>query len=307
MYKEIENRLGAEIEEIKVLKSGWAGEITSFQLKGNSQRYVIKTYNNSKNGFQDIQQEWKGLNFLYKADYPVPRPIMSSITNETPYIVMEEIQGENLWDCYQNSPKEDKEKILNGFVRRFFELHKLDMSIAGEKLLKDSTVSFIEKEIDEIKKLAEENKLEYFSPIIEWLNNEKINIQENKLCIIHRDYHPWNVIVNAHGKSYVIDLLWGIGDYRFDLAWTYTLMERSGFEDFSHNIFKKYKELKNENIENFDYFKVFSTLRWLINVMISLKTGENLNETRNEEFKSFISPLIQKGIRLIEHITKITI
>ena len=108
-------------------------------------------------------------------------------------------------------------------------------------------------------------------------------------------------------KSNVIDLLWGIGDYRFDLAWMYTLMERSGFEDFSNNVLKKYKELKNENINNFEYFKVLSTLRWLINVIISLKTGENLNETRNEEFENFISPLIQKGIRLIQEITCIQI
>jgi len=27
MYKDIENRLGARIQDIKVLKSGWAGEI----------------------------------------------------------------------------------------------------------------------------------------------------------------------------------------------------------------------------------------------------------------------------------------
>ena len=84
-------------------------------------------------------------------------------------------------------------------------------------------------------------------------------------------------------------------------------MERSGFEDFSQNVLKKYKELKNENINNFEYFKVFSTLRWLINVMISLKTGENLNETRNKEFEKFVSPLIQKGIRSIQEITFIQI
>ena len=84
-------------------------------------------------------------------------------------------------------------------------------------------------------------------------------------------------------------------------------MERSGFEDFSQNVLKKYKELKNENINNFEYFKVFSTLRWLINVMISLKTGENLNETRNKEFENFVSPLIQKGIRSIQEITRIQI
>lgn len=307
MYKDIENRLGAKIKDIKVLKSGWAGEIISLKFKDNIQKYVIKTYNSSKNGLENIKQEWKGLNLLYNANYPVPRPIMSDFVNKKPYIVMEEIKGENLWTCYQTSSKEDKDQLLERFVQVFFELHGLDVSIVDKELVKDSTISFIEKEINEIKMLVEENKLEYFTQIIDWLQKEKANIIGEKLSIIHRDYHPWNVIVDNNEKIYVIDLLWGIGDYRFDLAWMYTLMERSGFEDFSQNVLKKYKELKNDNINNFEYFKVFSTLRWLINVMISLKTGENLNETRNKEFENFVSPLIQKGIRSIQEITRIQI
>lgn len=307
MYKDIENRLGAKIQDTKVLKSGWAGEIISLKFKDNTQKYVIKTYSRSKNGLENIKQEWKGLNLLYNANYPVPRPIMSDFVNEKPYIVMEEIEGENLWDCYQTLSKEDKDQLLERFVKVFFELHELDVSIVDKELVKDSTISFIEKEINEIKKLVEENKFEYFTQIIDWLQKEKANIIGEKLSIIHRDYHPWNVIVDNNDKIYVIDLLWGIGDYRFDLAWMYTLMERSGFEDFSQNVLKKYKDLKNGNVNNFEYFKVLSTLRWLINVMSSLKTGENLNETRNKEFEDFISPLIQKGIRSIQEITLIQI
>ncbi|ACD24173.1 aminoglycoside phosphotransferase family protein [Clostridium botulinum] len=307
MFKDIENRFGAKIQDIKVLKSGWAGEIISLEFKDNTQKYVIKTYNSSKNGLENIKQEWTGLNLLYNANYPVPRPIISDFVNEKPYIVMEKIEGENLWTCYQTLSKEDRQQLLEKFVKVFLKLHELDVSIIDKELRKDSTSSFIEKEINEIKKLVEENKLEYFTQIIDWLQKEKANIIGEKLSIIHRDYHPWNVIVDNNKAIYVIDLLWGIGDYRFDLAWMYTLMERSGFEDFSQNALKKYKELKNQNINNFEYFKVFSTLRWLINVMISLKTGENLNETRNKEFENFVSPLIQNRIMSIKKITGIQI
>ena len=162
MYKDIENRLDIKIEDVKVLKSGWAGEIISLKLKDNTEKYVIKTYSSSKNGLQNIKQEWTGLSLLYKANYPVPKPIMSDFTNEKPYIVMEEIEGENLWTCYQNLAKEDKEQLLDRFVKVFFELHALDISIVDKELVKDSTIAFIEKEINEIKKLAEENNLEYF-------------------------------------------------------------------------------------------------------------------------------------------------
>lgn len=308
MYKDIENKLNIKIQNTKVLNSGWAGEIISLKVKDNPQKLVVKTYNSSKNRRENIQQEWAGLNILYNANYPVPKPIIiSDFLNTKPYIVMEEIKGDNFWTCYLNSSNEMKEQLLNIFVDVFFKLHTLDTSIVNNELTASSTVSFIEKEINDIKNLTKENNFEYFTEVISWLNAEKANILGNKVSIIHRDFHPWNVLVDTNGKLYVIDLLWGIGDYRFDLAWTCSLMERSGFESFSNSIFKKYKEIQNDTINNFDYFKVLTTLRWLVNVTISLKTGNNLNQTRNKEFENFISPLIQKGINSIYKITCIQI
>ncbi|MDR3598348.1 aminoglycoside phosphotransferase family protein [Clostridium sp.] len=308
MYKDIENKLGLEIEQTTILNSGWAGEIISLKLKDNMQKYIVKTYSSSKNGLENIKQEWAGLNILYKANYPVPKPVMiNDSTNIPPYIVMEEIKGENFWTYYLNLANENKEQLLYEFTRLFFELHELDTSIVNNSQTKYSTASFIEEEINNIKKLIEENNLKCFNDVLHWLQFEKTNIMNHTLSIIHRDFHPWNVIVDITGKLYVIDLLWGIGDYRFDLAWTCTLMERSGFKDFSDNIFNKYQSLKKENISNFEYFKVLSTLRWLVNVVISLKTGDNLNETRNAEFENFISPLIQKGVQLIKEIACIQI
>ena len=54
-----------------------------------------------------------------------------------------------------------------------------------------------------------------------------------------------------------------------------------------------------KKINNFDYFKVLATLRWLMNVKESLKTGENLNEARKLESEAFFKPLIENAIKLI--------
>lgn len=305
MYSNIEYKLGGKIEEVKSLKSGWAGEISSIKFKKSDERYIIKTYKSSKSGLININQEWEGLNMLYNAKYPVPKPILNCWTEKNPYIVMEEIQGENFWDFYQNSNVEDREALLSDFVQIFIRLHQLDISIVNKKPVKDDTNYFIEQEISEIEELVNKNNVSNLKGIIEWLKEEKMTVEDCKLSIIHRDYHPWNVIVDKNRQLYVIDLLWGIGDFRFDLAWTCTLMERSGFEDFSREVYTKYSELKGEGIKNFQYFKVLATLRWLINVISSLKTGENLNKTRNNEFKDFILPLINKAFILIEEITGI--
>lgn len=298
--------MNIKIQNTKVLNSGWAGEIISLKLKDNTQKLVVKTYNSSKNGRENIKQEWAGLNILYKANYPVPKPIMiNELPNTNPYIVMEEVNGDNFWTCYLNSTNEIKEQLLNKFVALLFKLHTLDISIVNNERSISSTTSFLEKEINDIKSITKENNFDYFIEVIGWLNSAKGNIIDNKLSIIHRDFHPWNVLVDTNGKLYVIDLLWDIGDYRFDLAWTCTLMERSAFKDFSTNVFRKYNKIRNENIADFDYFKVLTTLRWLVNVTISLKTGDSLNETRHKEFENFIFPLMQEGINMIYKITGI--
>ncbi|WP_244835012.1 aminoglycoside phosphotransferase family protein [Clostridium sp. BJN0001] len=307
MYEYIEDKLGFNIKNSKVLKSGWAGEIISLKFKYTNKKYVIKTYNSSKNCLYNIKQEWTGLNLLYNANYPVPKPIMVNYTDEKPYIVMEQIEGENLWTCYESASEHEKDLLLKKFVKAFVKLHELDLSILNKKLLNNSTITFIEKEIRDIEILVNENKLNSFIEVIDWLKKEKLNVTNEKLSIIHRDYHPWNVIVDKNKNVHIIDLLWGIGDYRFDLAWMYTLMQRGSFEDFAKTALKKYKEIRNENINNFEYFEVLSTLRWLINVTISLKTGDNLNETRNKEFEDFILPLIKKGVILIKKISSVTL
>lgn len=307
MYKNIENKMGAKIQDIEVLKSGWAGEIVALKFKGTTKKYIIKTYNSSKNGIENIKQEWKWLKFFHDVNYPVPKPIITDFTSEIAYIVMEKIEGEILWTAYQTASTNEKDQLLENFIKVFVKLHELDISILDKKLLTYSTSYFIEKEINDIQKLVNKNNFEYFTIIIDWLIKEKVNIIGTNLSIIHRDYHPWNVIIDNNKHLYVIDFLSGVGDYRFDLAWMCTLMERSGFKDFSDHAFKKYKELKNTDINNFEYFKVLATLRWLVNVIISLKTSENLNETKNKEFEIFIYPLIENGIKLIKEITKIQI
>lgn len=299
MYTDIENQLGVKIESKKFFKAGWAGETVSLKFENSDQKYVAKAYN--KDSVQDLEREWVGLNFLYQANFPVPKPVLSNFSHEKAYILMEQIDGEDLWTVYQRSTSSDQQELMRNFMQAFFDLHSLDISTLNQSPQIESTLQFIEKEIDDIHTLAVQNNLQSFFPIIRWLQREKEHILPEKLSILHRDYHPWNALADAQNKIYIIDLVWCIGDYRFDLAWFCALMERGGLQDFSNAAFAHYQEFQRGEIYNYDYFKVLATLRWLMNVISAVKNPE----IQKPGFDDFIRPLIQAGIQTIRELTQV--
>ena len=303
MYSDIEASMGAKIESATILKSGWAGEIVSLKFAHDTQKYLVKTYGSSKNALPSLKQEWAGLNFLDRAMYPVPKPILRNFEAACPYLLMEEIDGENLWTVYEKASSQDQQNLLSRFIGALFHLHALDCSIAGSQFAGKSTPDFIEEELCEIERLAQENDIQNLAPIVAWLRDRKNTVAAERPSILHRDYHPWNVLVDVNGQIHVIDLVWGVGDYRFDLAWLCTLMERSGFQDFSQAAWRKYQEYQQTQIQDFEYFKVLSTLRWLANVTVSLKTGESLNQSRSADADAFFLPLINRAVSWMNEIT----
>ncbi|MCX7773684.1 MAG: aminoglycoside phosphotransferase family protein [Clostridia bacterium] len=302
MLRELESHFGDEVSDSRVLKSGWAGEITLVSLKNTNQRVIIKTYASDREGKANLEREWQGLCFLNECHYPVPKPLWINNQCEKPFIVMEAVSGGNLWEIYEKSAEEEQKKLMEGFTRLFYDLHRLNPSITGT-VTEGGTGGFIRRELSEIQGLMEQNGFSFLKPAYEWLEMGAASVKDMGLSILHRDYHPWNVLRDKEGKLYVIDWIWGIGDYRFDLLWTTALMARSGFEAFSEKMLSIYEAFLGHEIPDKDYFLALASLRWLMNVLISYKTGQNLNEERKEEFRQFIEPLMGRALETLNRIT----
>lgn len=297
MNTQIEKQIKRTIHEQKTLKSGWAGEIIALGFTDGG-RAILKTYQSSPQGRDQIQREWRGLQFLHQAGYPAPAPLASGLDQDPPYILMEEIAGQNFWDAYKAAPEKEQAALLQKFAQALYDLHQLPPQLTGES---PALQPFAARELDEIETLVQNNQLSGFTLATHWLRANIIKTTSES--ILHRDYHPWNVMLDQAGRVRVLDLLWGIGDPRFDLAWTCTLMERSGFETFAKQVFDCYQSFSGAEIKDFDYFRALASLRWLANVSLSLQSGENLNETRRAEFRSFILPLIEKGWQTVRQVT----
>ena len=217
---------------------------------------------------------------------------------------MERINGKLFGDAYMEVTLNEKEIMMNKFAELLYELHQVDIPNKDNSYL---STSLIDYELEEIKNMISRYSLNSLIDIYKWLNKNKNMISNLKPVIVHRDYHPWNVIINEGGKTFVIDWVWGIGDFRFDLAWLVSLLERSGFEEIAQKLYSSYERKSKKKIENFEYFEVLATLRQILNILISIYSGENLRENEREKFLLFIKKPIEKALEMFEQITKIQV
>jgi len=272
----------------ETLNSGLAGEVLFVETSDNK-KFVLKTYKDEGN--HSIDNEWNMLNILFKKGFNVPKPFEKN--NNT--IAMEMINGKNLGGILSEN-KSITEELMYEFTNLLYQLHKINI----ENHSKNGVISsrdFIKYEINQIKSIIGDNNICF--KYISKLEKMSLNIISEKNCIIHRDYHPWNIIINEAGKMFVVDLECGYGDYRFDVAWTYTLMERSGFSDFSKTFYNQYENICGKKILDFNVFKYLTILRWLINVMNSVEYMKKLSNENDEKIE-YLEKLIKNGIDQIE-------
>jgi aminoglycoside phosphotransferase (APT) family kinase protein len=115
------------------------------------------------------------------------------------------------------------------------------------------------------------------------------------------------VLVDVTERLTVLDWDWQIGDARFDLAWTLTLMRRSNFHAFSTAIQDEYARQSDRALDELAYFEVLTTMRWLLNVTQSVESGEVLHGTARESFRDFLVEPIQQAIVLLSEHTRVAV
>ena len=144
--------------------------------------------------------------------------------------------------------------------------------------------------------------------MIDWLaQHQSPDTACTQPALIHRDYHPWNVILTPDDRCVVIDWDSDVSDFRFDLAWTLQLMARMGFTDFVEQVRTVYAELSPLPVTALPYFEVAATVRWSLIVLRSLDTGAALRPDARAQFRQFLAPMLARGSDLIEAHTGIAL
>jgi len=262
--------MDSQIVKTTMLNGGLGGSVQLEETR-DGRRHIRKTYINNTTL---ITEEWNALVFLYNAGFNVPQPYKKAENS----IYMQYIDGETLWNGYQAADTAVRQELTDKFVKLLYDLHNIKPNSVPNG-------GFIENELAEIKDLIPKHRTDYLKTHSK-LETLSKHIEERQLCYIHRDYHPWNVLMDKNQKLYVIDMPLRQGDYRFDVAWTYALMSRSGFEEFASAFLSGYYKLKPDARDDFDYFIQLVNLRWLVNVY-------------SDSPNSFFRPMIEKAEQAI--------
>lgn len=297
------------IDDFAPLNSGWASDVYAFTLRYEeagdtiTQNLVLKTYADTVDGKDRALKERHALFNLRANRYSVPGVAAVEIDPVhlgQPFIVMEHVPGETLWERFQTASESERGELIRLFIGLLVDLHQHPITELAPNVKIASEYTLINREIYGLRNLIKQYDRPEFEPVAAWLHEHRQNVPAGQPVIAHRDFHPWNVLLTEQGRPFVIDWFWQIADPRYDVAWMLTLMERSGYQDFRDAALAEYERVTETPTEQLDYFEVLAHTRWLLDVTHSLVSGENLKENSVVEFRALVADQVRYAAKAIE-------
>ena len=295
---------GVRVTALAHISEGWESDMYSFTVEsgpaGARQRedLILRIYPGDDAHVKSAR-EYRGMSLLHKAGYPVPKVLVLEREGSPfgrPFVIMERIQGRQLWPLWFRSPEDKQKELLTLFCGLLVQLHSLEWrpfgyaqgQPLGQHVAPHNTrnpYALVDRELGRMRPYLERFPVAGFLPSVEWLMERRGSVPCEQPSVVHWDYHPANIILRDDGSAAVLD--WtqvDVSDSRFDLAWTLLLV--STYEDAVWHgcILHEYERLAGAKVEQLAFFEVFACLKRLYSVAASLRYGpETLGMRRGAE------------------------
>jgi aminoglycoside phosphotransferase (APT) family kinase protein len=261
--------LGATVERLCVLASGWETTLYEFALETRSELLpgaepgtplVLRLYPSAE-AAQKGAHEYRTISYLRGEGYPVPQPYLFEPGTEAigaPFLVMERLSGEPLF-AVRSFPQAFKTFSMGflGFVRAQARLHRMTLpppevmgmatapassethasdcaqgAAAAASSSADSAAGLLlEHTLDTVAARVEDGPLPGLAEPLAYLRARAGEFRHAPPSFLHLDYHPQNVLVKGLRVTGVID--WAntaAGDRHFDAATTSVILSTSAME-----------------------------------------------------------------------------
>jgi aminoglycoside phosphotransferase (APT) family kinase protein len=277
-------RVGA----VTLLGSGFETEIFAFSLagsragEGDAQELILRLYA-GEGAPGKAAHEFAAMRRLRQAGYPVPRVRALDAAGAPlgrPMLIMERIQGVSLGPSYWSGDAGQRREAESLLYRLMADLHALE----GRRILPDSPLAgardpyaFLDHELAFLAALL--TRLDGREPpslrtALDWLVSHRPGFPCERLAVVHGDFHPNNVLLQADGTPIVID--WSnarLGDPRADLAWTRLITRAADSPGGGAAALRRYGERAGTPVTGIEYFEAAACVRLLLSVLISLQFG----------------------------------
>lgn len=318
LSQNLSNKSNLRLTNISHITEGWETEIYSIDLEYIAENslvhegLILRMYP-GRHASHNARKEYLLLQGLNRVEYPVPRVFLveeDSSQLGAPFIVMERITGQTMGIALRESPTQQS-RLGTLFAKLFVDLHSLDW----QEVIRDfgPKPNFVANEVIDQQLTNYEHDLaqykrEELTPILEWLRAKESSVSCERLSLTHRDFHPFNIMIDETEKPFVID--WtaaNITDYRVDLGWTLLLVGAFSGRELRDSTLEGYVRVKGKQVENINYFEVLAAFRRLLDVSVSLSTdaGERgMRDGAAEKMKETLDHLVYVENLVEEHTRK---
>ena len=271
------------VADVVDLTSGWETELYRFTLgfdEGGmpvSRRLVIRLYP-GRYAVEKAEKEFAVMGRLRGAGYPVP--VVHEVELDVgvlgvPFMIMDWIEGHSMMDDFLGVPMERLGPHLEAFTRLFVDLHRIDPALVfPESPRFKDTSAYLEMILERASRDLDERGPPWLRPVLDWLDEHRHGVSPGRFSVLHRDFHPGNVMVRPDGSHAVID--WAsssMGDPRADIMWTTLLASAYWERPFGDTLLEAYRRVAGEEVEDVGFFEVAAILRRIQDTSISFLRG----------------------------------
>lgn len=218
------------------ITTGWETYIYAFRLAPPSlpdQRFagplILRIYPGPlERAARVARTEYQAQAFVRERGFPAPTPLLLETEGAVfgrPFMLMERVPGRPMLDLLLERPT-----LLPRMARLLAEtqvrLHRIDPADAPFR----REPPLLDRVLREIRQYMDEFGLDGLRPGIEWLEAHRPP-DERDVCIVHRDFHPVNVMIEEDAVTGVLD--WpnvDLTDRHADLGFTLFLLEAEAAE-----------------------------------------------------------------------------